>query len=275
MSKIPGGETSSFLMRLFAREIFFTFRDDWSDPRDGVFALLVLMKQTAVAQDISPLPLDIDYSKDVGTVFTETAALLIETSGWLGVLAMIHPQRRLENTLPNAPSWVPDLHSCEPRTLHTSAPGMESRIARHASEITSQTRPSIINGHRLFVKAERIGVVSDVGDFMERGVCEATARLLLRVPDAIWPGYTCIDYWTDTMDAVMAPQLQPPDSNRRKLLRQWIVSKLLRLHWDAAFGAERLARLQQHLESHMPSFETLAQADVTKTLPTIQDWSTV
>lgn len=233
-SKIPGGEISSFLMRLFAREIFFTFRDVCSDPRDRGFALLVLMKQTAEAQNISPLPLDIDYSKGGGTVCTETAAWLIETSGWLGMLAMIHPQRRLENTLPNAPSWVPDLHSCEPRTLHTSAPGMESRIARHALEITSQTRPTIINGHRLFVKAKRIGVVSDVGDSydgcMERGVCEATARLLLRVPDAIWPGYTRIDYWTDTMDAVMAPQLQPPDSNRRKLLRQWIVSKLLRLH---------------------------------------------
>lgn len=118
--------SSASLLRLFARILSLTSRDDCTDPRDRVFAVLMLIKHAADARNVPSLPLQVDYSKNVATVFAETTGWLIETSGWLGMLLLIHSRRTLECLPLGMPSWVPDFHSTTtfgtPKTLLTFNP---------------------------------------------------------------------------------------------------------------------------------------------------------
>lgn len=269
------GNIANPLVRHLGIQLHLTFRDDSSDPRDRIFALLVLLKQGAEANGLEELPLRAEYSKSVATVFTETTVWIIENTGWLGLLSLIHPRRSLDSVY-GMPSWVPDLCSDPPNPLLLFEDVLDARIEEHFAMVTAYTRPSF-QSQQLRVSVKRIGLVQDIGnsytDHMEHGMFEATAKLLLNVPDEVWPNYTRIDYWTDVMDCQIFPSYHPnPDGDRRSDLRHWLIFALLR-KINQEFRAGRLARGRDHLVK-MPSLEALAQADTSRTIPTLNDWIT-
>jgi hypothetical protein len=71
-----------------------------TDPRDLIYALL------GIASDAEELGIEIDYSKSVQEVFTETAAAILRT-GRIEVLTYAQQPQMI----PNLPSWVPDVSS--------------------------------------------------------------------------------------------------------------------------------------------------------------------
>lgn len=250
-----------------------TFRDDCSDPRDRIFALLVLLKRTAAAASLDLLPLQADYTKTVAAVFLEATAWIIDRSRWLGILALIYPRRDLdENT--ESPFWVPDYCSPPPIPLLIFDPDVEDWVQARFNRATFATRPTV-SGRDLYVSAKRIGRVADVGDtfedYMDHGMFEATARLLLNVPEQIYPDYTRVDYWADVMDCRASTSI-PPDTARRSSFRHWIVFAVMR-RIGQEYVASRICRGGELLD-RMPSFERLAQSDSSRTLPTREDWFT-
>lgn len=260
------------LLRLFAVEIFLIFRDNCSDPRDRIFALLIIFRHIAKVRDIEPLPLQIDYAKTVTEVFAETVTWIINQTKWLGIMAFIHAQRQPSCNGNGLPSWVPDLSASTGHIMSLFESAMEKRIDDSFATINQNIQP-LVSGPSLFVSVKRIGVIREVGDsyddYMERGMFEATARLLLNVPEKVRPDYSRVDYWTDTMDCHLNPSF-PYDQERRPRLRHWLMHTII-LNMMQEYRAARIARGREFL-LRMPSFEVLAQADTTKTLPTMQDW---
>lgn len=269
----PDGKVENFLLRGFVVALFLSFQDDCSDPRDRIFTLQVLTTLIAEAIGETPLSLEADYSKSMTTIFAETTAWLIETAGWLGMLALLYPQQRMEDR-PCMPSWVPDFRAPPPAALLMFDPAMEQWIKTRSAQVSNETRPAAI-GPSLRVSARRVGVVRDVGNSyeenMEDGMFEATAELLLEIPAEIWPEYSRIDHWMDTMDCKLVPTFRA-DHARRSRLRHYVVFAVLR-KMSKEVRAGRISR-GRDLLPQMPHLEALAQADVTRTLPTWHEWAT-
>ncbi|KAI0147451.1 heterokaryon incompatibility protein-domain-containing protein [Xylariaceae sp. FL1272] len=270
------GRFASPLLRLFADSLFLTFRDDCSDARDRVFALLVLMRQTAEAKKLTPLPLQADYTRSVAEVFTEITAYIIQQTEWLGMLSLIHPKRNLDNKR-DTPSWVPDFCTAPPSPLLIFEPETTRRIVSHFAMLSDSLKPSV-TGSTLSISCKRIGIVRDIGNtyknMVDEGAFESTFKLLLNMPHAIWPNYAMIDYWIDVMDCNLWPTLDPEKQKQsRAKLKHWIAFHILRAT-QRGYISGRFTHGDQYLAT-IPSLEPLAQADVTLTLPTMHDWATV
>ena len=101
-SSIQGKSTTLWQLmdRIYPTSIPGDFTSRATDPRDLVYALL------GIASDAEELGIEIDYSKSVQEVFTNTAVAILCT-GRIEVLAHAqHPQLTL-----GLPSWVPDVSS--------------------------------------------------------------------------------------------------------------------------------------------------------------------
>ncbi|KAH8668562.1 heterokaryon incompatibility protein-domain-containing protein [Xylariales sp. PMI_506] len=78
-----------------------------SDPRDKVYALLPMLDQV-------PDQIEVDYSKSVVQVYTDTARFLVTSVGNLDILACAQQDRNRKSSdlqpseLSELPSWVPD-----------------------------------------------------------------------------------------------------------------------------------------------------------------------
>ncbi|KAI1261497.1 heterokaryon incompatibility protein-domain-containing protein [Xylariaceae sp. FL1019] len=272
----PDGKLAVPLLRHFADSLFLTFNRDCSDPRDRIFALLVLMRQAAEAKQLAPLNLQADYTRSVAEVFTETTAYVIQQTRWLGMLSLIYPGRKLDDER-DMPSWVPDFCTLPPSPLLMFKAETPRRIASHFAMLSDELKPTV-TGTTLSVSCKRIGVVRDIGntyrEMVNEGDFEATFALLLNIPDAIWPNYAMIDYWMDVIDCNLWPTLEPDKQKEcRAKLRHWLVYHIIR-HTQRGYLSGRITHGSEYLAT-IPSLEPLAQADVTNTLPTMHDWVNV
>ena len=257
------------LLRTFAVCLFLNFRDGASDPRDRVFALLVLMKQIAHSNDLPELPLRVDYAKSTSEVYRETTAWVIEESGCLGILCLLHPARNLAMN-PVMNSWVPDYRSLPPRPLLMFSRRIADHIRDRYGMITPPTEPKFHHG-QLMVTVKRIGRVADIGDTYETmiddGLYEESARILLNCP-ATRKGKSRLDLWIDILSDDSNSSLDRSDQRAAfKHLLSFFV--LRRIRNDYMEG--RISRGRDHLEK-MPSFEELAKLDETMTLPDYLYW---
>jgi len=272
--KTEDGDVADPLLRIFAQELLVSSRDDASDQRDKIYALLVLMRHLSDVYGRPALPLEVDYSKTVDDVFREATACVIQLSGWLGILSLLHPGRHGHVT-PTRPSWVPDYGRSPPRPLLLFATEMTDKIQKHSMIMSLATRPMVCET-QLSVSVTRIGVVADIGDtyesLVEDGLLEKTARLLLECPSIVNNnGKTRIDMWMDVLSGECSPE--PSSAERCASFKHWLTFFILRkLGQD--FLAGRIKRGREHL-CKMPSFERLAAADLTGTVPTWAYWSRI
>lgn len=260
------------LLRIFAVQIFLTFRNEASDPRDKIFALLVLMKQMAGSYDVPEIPLAVDYSKGTDAVYREATAWIIDESQCLGILALLHPRRQVtERDLSH--SWVPDFRSPPPCPLLMFEVNMTNYIEKRYELITPDTSP-VLHNSQLTVCAKCIGRVEDIGDtylsMVDDGCFEYSARLLLNCPDTV-DGKNRIDVWIDTLSAKAVSVTDR--SSQRAAFKHWLAFFILR-RISVDYQEGRIARGREHLE-RMPTFELLAQTDDTDTLPDIAYWSVI
>ncbi|KAK3678262.1 hypothetical protein LTR78_001557 [Recurvomyces mirabilis] len=86
-------DTSRQLLKVFVTMMWTTYSDFTSEPRDQIFAKLVLIRQIAEAYRVPPIPLQIDYSRSLVEVYLDTMTYIIEHSGWLGILLLLAPNR--------------------------------------------------------------------------------------------------------------------------------------------------------------------------------------
>lgn len=266
------GFMADFLLHVYTWLLHNYYRDDATDPRDKIFSLLVLLKHIAAAYNCAEIPLTIDYSRSVEDVFRETTAWIISESGWLGILCLLQPRRKVD-TLNGWPSWVPDYNASVPSyPMFFYNPVMQARIKKHIPFITAKTKPTL-SGKCLTVSVKRIGVVADAGDtynsMIDGGYFELTARLLLKFPSMVnGQGKSRIDAWIDTLAG--RSSARPVDSDERAKFKQWLCFYILRaMKADFRDGIIRYGK--DHLEK-MPNFELLANTDDTETLPNYAYW---
>ncbi|KAM0328194.1 hypothetical protein ACHAQA_005601 [Verticillium albo-atrum] len=127
----------------------------WTDPRDRVYSLLGLVKDTAARLGLPPLrDLAPDYAPATtpAMVLTAAAAAVVESSGYLGIVA--HVSDPSFRALRDLPSWVPDFHKAPNFSMEHRSPfiacGPEPRPFR------------LEDGRRLlFAHGTRLGVLRE------------------------------------------------------------------------------------------------------------------
>ena len=232
------------------------------------------MKQICIAHDFCEIPLKADYSMSVYEVFQQATAWVIDSSGWLGILALLYRRRRLDSMPPHWPSWVPDLRDPFPRPMCIFAPDIVDRVARHASVMTPETQP-VVQGPEVYVSIKRIGVIVDVGDtyeaMLEEGCFEMSARLLLRCPEVVnGNGHTRLDLW---MDALSGISTETPCEERRAEFKHWL-SYFMYHKMQSDFREGKIERGREYLET-MPSLMALADSDETNVIPSLEYWMSI
>lgn len=83
---------------IYPTQIAGDFTSRATNPRDLIYALL------GISSDAEELGIEIDYSKSVQEVFTETAAAIIRT----GLIEVLTYAQQPQMTL-DLPSWAPDV----------------------------------------------------------------------------------------------------------------------------------------------------------------------
>ena len=261
------------LLRVFAVRLFLTFRDEATDSRDKIFALLVLMKQIAEAYGVLELPLQADYSKTQAEVYREATECVIAESGCLGILCLLQPKRYLPETN-ETPSWVPDYSGPPPQPLQLFTGQSAADIIQGKIE---GDRGSVPQDAALYVKAKLCGTVADIGDTYESmiddGCFEMTARLLLNCPLIMSNGSSRLDAWRKTCCGEFTENLTSDQSDQRADFKQWLVFIILREICND-YHEGRIKRARDHM-AKMPSFELLAETDDTMMLPDFGFWQNV
>ena len=271
-------ESQHPLLRIFANKMFVARQDDATDPRDKVFALLVLTKQITDNNRIQGLPLEIHYTKSTEDVYRETFTWIINESGCLGILCLLQPDR----LTPEHDSFVPDLRCPPIQALRLFSPDELYRTNALWRSEEASLRP-FFKSRTLHAFAEKIGTINAIGDsgtFVTWDGCfEQTAELLLNSPLTVPPhNLNRIDIWHRTLcgddSPPTAPTLDNDGSNTsRAAFKEWLIWLILR-KIGTDYHAGRISRGREHQERNMPTFETLAQADETvpKMLPDLAFW---
>ncbi|OQO06138.1 hypothetical protein B0A48_08726 [Cryoendolithus antarcticus] len=235
------------------------------------------MKQIASVYGFPELPLSIDYSIPAAMVFKEATTRVIEESGWLWILALMHERRSLKGCIDiGTPSWVVDFTASKPSEpypirLREEQPGLSQATALCISSLRPQIKGSILE-----VSSKRIGKVTHIGNSYNQMIDDAdvnrTADLLLTCPAIInCHGRTRLHWWMDTF--LCRESVRPCDEETRAAFAHWIrwltcrkiqrESKAGRLTDAADFFRNQLSLLR------------LAREDESHTIPDYDFWSEI
>ncbi|KAK4554482.1 hypothetical protein LTR86_008336 [Recurvomyces mirabilis] len=249
-------DTSRQLLKVFVTMIWNTYSDSTSEPRDQVFAKLVLMRQIAEAYQVPPMPLKIDYSKALVEVHLETMTYIIEHSGWLGILLLLAPDRRLRD-ITTWPSWLPTCDhwpsGADFPLLHQSLL-LKNQIEKTAIRARTARKPRIVD-RSLLVQAKPIGRVSKLGTptraFFSGTTFDQTSRVLVDCPPVVGcPGKDRIDWWRETMTETDSATKSLPLNDQRVAFRELIFMACCKRAYDEFGGSPpALSQLAQWFDS--------------------------
>nr|OQO25455.1 hypothetical protein B0A51_07840 [Rachicladosporium sp. CCFEE 5018] len=268
------GEGRTYMLRSFARQLQACFLSETTDPRDRIFVPLVIMKQIASVYGFPELPLSIDYSMPAAMVYQEATTWVIEESGWLGILALMHERRSLKACIDTGtPSWVVDFTASKPSEpypirLREEQPGLSQATALCTSSLGPQIKGSILE-----VSSKRIGTVTHIGNSYNEMIDDAdfnrTADLLLTCPAVIsCHGRTRIHWWIDTF--LCRESARSCDEEARAAFAHWIRW----LTWRKIQRESKAGRLTDATDffRHQLSLLRLAREDESHTIPDYDFW---
>lgn len=260
------------LLQKFARQLFLARRDDASDARDKVFALLVFFKQVAESYGVEEVGLDIDYNMPLGEVYQSATAWVMLNSGCLGILSILNPDRALSDCI-NDCSWIPDYTSPQPQPLRMFVPPKDFH---GAFELLDTELGFYISGYDLYVSGKHIGNIADIGDsyhsMLTNGCFEMSARCLLQCPSKMLKHNNLprLEVWRKTLSGQSAHEVDLDPNDSRQSFHHFFAFYTMRAM--AREYSEGRIRRARDLLSRMASFELLAETDTTvpRMLP---DWA--
>jgi hypothetical protein len=266
------------MLRVFAGQLFLSTMTDASDPRDRVFSMLGMMKHIASIYSLKELPFEADYRKSAVQVQQELTAWIINESGWLGYLSLVHQRRALRDCrMSLMPSWVVDLSFARPVGVSVMQFLDENttQLQKTSRLLNPLNRPQA-NGSVLQVSVKRIGTVTDVGDdfnaMVDDGCFEETAKLLLKCPAELnSQRRTRLDWWMDTFAGRQSTPGSPPCSEEsRELFTHFLTFPICRrILRDSQAGV--IAHASEFFATQL-SVLILAEQDESHTVPDYAFW---
>ena len=174
-----------------------------TDPRDIIYGLVGLMKQTAARDGLTfSSDFEPDYSIDVNDLLTAVAKRIIETTDSLAYLGLVKDPN--VQAAPGLPSWVPNFPPVQINSL--SGANFRSMGILNASKHVPHSSPQqvfSVDGTTLNVSALCLGKVDKLGEiFMDllRGQQMMNADILLSM-EKLYP------YTGQSADEVFWPTL--------------------------------------------------------------------
>jgi len=132
-----------------------------TNPRDHIFALL------SMAIDVEELDIQVDYSKTISDVFTDTAKTIIEKRGALYILSWCQNtpvEVVFKEQVAELPSWVPNWSSTFPQPIWVRLENNKSLFSA-SGNLTSGNRPTPqFDGNVLKVAGHDFDVVKTVSE---------------------------------------------------------------------------------------------------------------
>lgn len=235
-----------------------------TDSRDRIFALFGIIKRVANIEGYSSLPISADYTKTTSEIFCQVMKLILESTGWLALLAFV-PDRSMQSTT-DMPSWVPDF------TVRAQTPLMwvaeSKKVSRFDSGKVHHSASSDfkVDRYQLHLQAQYLDVVSDLGEtaseISQSGVFEDVAKLMLKCPAKYATGQDRIEVLWRTLISNQTPVDYPAPESLAQSFSAWVKFSLMKvinslIMRGGDVGAYIGARL---------SIEFLAQADQTQIL---------